>query len=103
MPPARCSSRAVLNCPLGSWRLSRRRRRLRMPWQIAKRGDNWCVVKEGESEPIKGGCHASRSEALKHQRALYAKESRRASMEAAGKMKELVGSPLSVEEVSRWA
>jgi len=45
-----------------------------MPWNIAKRGDNWCVVKEGEDSPIKGGCHASRSDALKHQRALYANE-----------------------------
>lgn len=44
-----------------------------------KRGDSWCVVKEGESEPIKGGCHASRSDALKHQRALYANESQMAS------------------------
>ena len=52
-----------------------------MPWQIAKRGDNWCVVKEGESEPIKGGCHASRSDALKHQRALYANESQTAADE----------------------
>jgi len=54
-----------------------------MPWNIAKRGDNWCVVKEGETAPIKGGCHASRSDALKHQRALYANEpsARRASIE----------------------
>ena len=54
-----------------------------MPWSIAKRGDNWCVVKEGETAPIKGGCHASRSDALKHQRALYANEpsARRASID----------------------
>jgi len=54
-----------------------------MPWNIAKRGDKWCVVKEGETTPIKGGCHASRSDALKHQRALYANEpsARRASIE----------------------
>ena len=54
-----------------------------MPWSVEKRGDNWCVVKEGEDSPIKGGCHASRSDALKHQRALYANEpsARRASVE----------------------
>jgi len=54
-----------------------------MPWSVEKRGDNWCVVKEGETAPIKGGCHASRSDALKHQRALYANEpsARRASIE----------------------
>jgi len=45
-----------------------------MPWSLEKRGDDWCVVKEGETAPIKGGCHASRSDALKHQRALYANE-----------------------------
>lgn len=50
-----------------------------MPWSVAKRGDSWCVVKEGETEPIKGGCHASRSDALRHQRALYANESSTAS------------------------
>ena len=38
-------------------------------------------MKEGESEPIKGGCHASRTDALAHQRALYANESQTAAME----------------------
>jgi hypothetical protein len=32
------------------------------------------VVKKGESSPVPGGCHATRAQAIKHQRALYANE-----------------------------
>jgi hypothetical protein len=52
-----------------------------MPWSIHKRGSQWCVVKEGDSSPVPGGCHESRSKAVRHQRALYAGESSSASAE----------------------
>jgi 2'-5' RNA ligase len=45
-----------------------------MPWHIEKRGSRHCVVKNGESTPVPGGCHATRAEAIRHQRALYAGE-----------------------------
>jgi hypothetical protein len=45
-----------------------------VPWHIAKRGDEWCVIKDddGESE----GCHESEEEAKAQMRALYASENR---------------------------
>jgi hypothetical protein len=43
-----------------------------MPWMVKKRGSSWCVIKEGESSPIPGGCHPTRAAAIRHQRALYA-------------------------------
>lgn len=46
-----------------------------MPWNVRKRGNRWCVVKVGESSPVPGGCHPTRAEAIRHQRALYAGES----------------------------
>lgn len=41
-----------------------------MPWDIEKRGDEWCVINRdsGESE----GCHDSEEKARRQQRALYA-------------------------------
>jgi hypothetical protein len=45
-----------------------------MPWRIEQRGGKHCVIKEGESSPVPGGCHESRADAVKHQRALYASE-----------------------------
>jgi hypothetical protein len=51
-----------------------------MPWNISKREGKYCVVKVGASSPVPGGCHASRADAIKHQRALYANEPRMASM-----------------------
>lgn len=45
-----------------------------MPWRIERRNSRYCVIKEGESTPVRGGCHATRAEAVKHQRALYASE-----------------------------
>ena len=53
-----------------------------MPWKLELRDGKHCVVKEGESSPVAGGCHESRADAIKHQRALYANESRMASMYA---------------------
>lgn len=46
-----------------------------MPWDIAQRDGRYCVVKQGESKPVPGGCHDTRREAEAHRRALYASES----------------------------
>lgn len=48
-----------------------------MPWNIVKRGSRYCVVKEGETRPVNGGCHARRVDAVMQQRALYANEAAR--------------------------
>jgi hypothetical protein len=51
-----------------------------MPWEIQPRDGRYCVVKKGASEPVPGGCHDSRAQAVKHQAALYANESRVAAI-----------------------
>ncbi len=51
-----------------------------MPWSLSQRDGKWCVVKQGATDPVPGGCHPDRASAIKHQRALYANESRMASM-----------------------
>lgn len=43
-----------------------------MPWDVKKRGSQYCVVKQGESSPVPGGCHPTKEKARAHQRALYA-------------------------------
>lgn len=43
-----------------------------MPWDVKKRGSRWCVVKQGETSPVPGGCHATKAQARQHQKALYA-------------------------------
>lgn len=48
-----------------------------MPWRIEAREDEWCVIKETDGSVA--GCHASRTQALKQQRALYAQESQTAA------------------------
>lgn len=53
-----------------------------MPWSVKKRDDMFCVIKEGESSPIKGGCHDSRAEAVDHLQALYASEAMSSIAEA---------------------
>lgn len=45
-----------------------------MPWHLEKRGGRWCVIKDGTSKAVPGGCHSSRAKAVAHQRALYASE-----------------------------
>lgn len=45
-----------------------------MPWSVKASGNQFCVYKKGASSPIKGGCHSSRTDAVKHMRALYANE-----------------------------
>ncbi len=45
-----------------------------MPWEVKKSGSQYCVYKKGASSPIKGGCHSTRSQAVKHMQALYANE-----------------------------
>jgi phage I-like protein len=42
-----------------------------MPWETKKNGDQYCVYVKGASTPIKGGCHDTRDEAVKHVQALY--------------------------------
>lgn len=49
-----------------------------MPWSVKKMNDKFCVVKEGETSAISGGCHGSKSEAADHMRALYASEAENA-------------------------
>ena len=45
-----------------------------MPWVIEKRDGKFCVVKQGTGAVVNGGCHESRADAVKQQRALYASE-----------------------------
>ncbi len=49
-----------------------------MPWSLEHRTEGWCVIKESDSSVA--GCHDTRADAIKQQRALYANESRMASM-----------------------
>ncbi len=49
-----------------------------MPWKLENRDGKVCVIKE--SDGSMAGCHDSRTDAIKQQRALYANESRMASM-----------------------
>src|SRR6187399_991433 len=49
-----------------------------MPWSLDRRSEGWCVVKESDGSVA--GCHDTRAGAIKQQRALYANESRMASM-----------------------
>lgn len=49
-----------------------------MPWSLERRDSKWCVIKD--SDGSSAGCHDSRADAIKQQRALYANESRMASM-----------------------
>lgn len=45
-----------------------------MPWKVKRRKGKYCVVKEGERQPVPGGCHDTEEKAQAHQRALYAGE-----------------------------
>lgn len=45
-----------------------------MPYVLGEKEGKVCVFKKGESTPVPGGCHDTRSDALKHMRALYAAE-----------------------------
>lgn len=49
-----------------------------MPWSLARRDGKWCVVKDSDGEVE--GCHDSRTDAIKQQRALYANERRVAAI-----------------------
>lgn len=52
-----------------------------MPWSVKKLDGKYCVVKEGETSGMKGGCHDAKSEAAAHVRALYASEAEAAVSE----------------------
>ncbi len=45
-----------------------------MPWEIKENNGQYCIYKMGLDVPVKGGCHSSRVDAIKHMRALYAAE-----------------------------
>lgn len=49
-----------------------------MPWSLSQRDGKWCVVKDSDGEVE--GCHDSRADAIKQQRALYANERRVAAI-----------------------
>ena len=51
-----------------------------MPWHLVRREGKVCVIKDSDGSTA--GCHGSRSDAVKQMRALYANESRMASMYA---------------------
>src|SRR5678815_3636171 len=51
-----------------------------MPWRLENRDGKVCVIKESDGSVA--GCHDSRTDAIKQQRALYANESRTAAMYA---------------------
>lgn len=43
-----------------------------MPWSVKSHEGKFCIFKEGSDTPISGGCHATKEEADKHRKALYA-------------------------------
>lgn len=45
-----------------------------MPYHLEKQNNRYCVVKDGETTPIPGGCHDTEQEAQDHMAALYANE-----------------------------
>lgn len=49
-----------------------------MSWLLERRDEGWFVI--NESDGSSEGCHDSRTDAIKHQRALYSRESMVASM-----------------------
>jgi len=51
-----------------------------MPWHLENRDGKVCVIKDADGSVA--GCHDSRTDAIKQQRALYANESRTAAMYA---------------------
>lgn len=74
-----------------------------MPWSIERRDKRWCVVKDADGSSA--GCHDSRTDAVKQQRALYANEARVAAMyveldSVPEEMVEVLPVPLAAEEKS---
>lgn len=49
-----------------------------MPWHVAKTTSQcpvskpWAVIKDSTGKPVPGGCHATKADADKHMRAIYA-------------------------------
>ena len=37
-----------------------------MPWNVAKRGEEYCCVNSDTGRVLKGGCHATKQEAQAH-------------------------------------
>lgn len=69
-----------------------------MPWRIERREGRYCVIKEDDGSSA--GCHDSRTDAIKQQRALYAQE-RTASITAALAPLKPPRSAFDVPEASR--
>ena len=68
-----------------------------MPWSLDRRDGRWCVIKDSDGSTA--GCHDSRADAIKQQRALYANESRVAAMYAElDEMVEEVLEPVTLRE-----
>lgn len=51
-----------------------------MPWDIEKRGNQFCVVKKSDGTTVK--CHPNRDEAAAHMRALYANVDKEIAIDA---------------------
>lgn len=47
-----------------------------MPWEVKKKGEQYCLYKKGTGELVKGSCHTNRADTVKQMRALYASESK---------------------------
>lgn len=43
-----------------------------MPYEIKKRGDKYCLIKENTGKTVPGGCHETRAEAIDHMQAIGA-------------------------------
>jgi 8-oxo-dGTP pyrophosphatase MutT (NUDIX family) len=64
-----------------------------MPWDVEKRGNQWCVVKTDDGEVE--GCHDSQAHARDQQKALYAAEGRPEAVTAAIPAGEVTPYPLA--------
>lgn len=53
-----------------------------MPYQLGRRGDQHCVIKQDTGEPVPGGCHDTEEQALNHLRALEANVDKALALEA---------------------
>jgi HK97 family phage prohead protease len=65
-----------------------------MPWDIVKRGDEWCVINRNSRESE--GCHASEAKAKRQLRALYASENQGGTMNK----RELASIPVEIAQVA---
>lgn len=69
-----------------------------MPWVVKKNNDKYCVYKKGENTPLEGSCKASRADAIRQMRALYA-NSKEFSQAIAGDLAMLIPLKFSEKDV----